>query len=133
MFDVKRGILFVKAYDNVDLIRSVESDTSYFYSLVEPGKLDTPFFYLDFSENSSNRNVKIEDYPIVIRNALGSDEVYIKGYKVPVRRLFIDWKMPLKLRKRWPIIVDKNGTPLYVPRYQKDFTPTSDSNFYVKF
>ncbi len=132
-FDVKRGILFVKAYDNVELIRSVEYDTSYFYSLVGPGKLDTPFFYLDFSENSSNRNVKIEDYPIVIRNALGSDEVYIKGYKVSVRRLFIDWKMPFKLRKRWPIIVDKNGTPLYIPRYQIDFTPTSDSNFYVKY
>ena len=56
----------------------------------------------------------------------------INGYKVSARRLMIDWKVPMRVRKIWPVIVNKNGVPIYIPRYQKNFVPNDKTNFFVK-
>lgn len=125
------GLCFFKEYDVLGF-REFDENLDYFYDLVEPGILDTPYFFLDFTVNSSNRNVKEDDYPLVIRNAQKDDEYEISGYKKELRRLFIDWKMPESARNRWPIIVNKDGIIVYVPRYQKDFVPEENCNFYVK-
>ena len=55
-----------------------------------------------------------------------------KKYKVhnfskKISRCFIDWKMPLCLRKIWPGIFDNSGSLVYVPRYRKDFKITDKS------
>ena len=129
---VKKGAYFVKEYDYVDFAdREIES-IDYSFVLNEPGVLDTEYFYLDFTKDTSNRNVKVSDYPLTIRNVRPSDYIYIKNNKISARRLLIDWKMPLSLRQRWPIILDKNDVPLYIPRYQKDFVPSKNINFFVK-
>ena len=131
-FKIKHSLFFVKEYDFVDIVPEELPLIEYSYILDKPGLLDTPYFYLDFTKDSSNRNVQSFDYPIQIRNTKIDDYVLINGYKVLVRRLFIDWKMPLRLRRRWPIILNVNGDSLYVPRYQKNFIPSKDCNFYVK-
>ena len=100
--------------------------------LDKPCELDTPYFYLNFLKDSSNRNVKNSDYPITIRNARSGDLYLIKGYKKQVRRLFIDWKLPITKRATWPVIVSSTGEIIYIPRYQKDFIPTKDCNLIVK-
>ncbi len=125
------GLCFFKEYDVLGF-REFDENLDYFYDMVEPGILDTPYFFLDFTVNSSNRNVKEDDYPLVIRNAQKDDEYEISGYKKELRRLFIDWKMPESVRNRWPIIVNKDGIIVYVPRYQKDFVPEENCNFFVK-
>ena len=129
---IKRGVYLVKEYDYLGFSDCEFIKASYSYVLSKPGQLDTPYFHLDFSYDSSNRNVSNDDYPITIRAALPSDTILIKGNKVSIRRLFIDWKMPLRLRNYWPIILDKNNNPIYIPRYQKDFIPSEEINFYVK-
>ena len=131
-FKIKHFLFFVKEYDFVDIVPEELPLIEYSFILDKPGLLDTPYFYLDFTKDSSNRNVQSFDYPIQIRNTKIDDYVLINGYKVLVRRLFIDWKMPLRLRRRWPIILNANGDSLYVPRYQKSFVPTKETNFYVK-
>jgi hypothetical protein len=40
--------------------------------------------------------------------------------------------MPLKLRKMWPVIKNKDGKVIYVPRYKENFIPSKEDNFYVK-
>ena len=125
------GLCFFKEYDVLGF-REFDESLDYFYDLTEPGILDTPYFYLDFTVDSSNRNVKEDDYPITIRNAQKDDEYEISGYKKELRRLFIDWKMPESIRNRWPIIVNKDGIIVYVPRYQKDFVREENCNFFVK-
>ena len=132
MLKVKNGVFLVKEYGLIDLIKPEKEDVSYRYVLDCPSKLDTDYFYLDFEGETSNRNISISDYPITIRNIEPSDHIFINGYKVLARRLLIDWKMPLRLRKRWPIILDKNGEPIYIPRYRKEFVPDSETNFFVK-
>ena len=106
--------------------------TDFSFKIDGPSTLDTEYFYLDFTGDTSNRNVSKDDYPITVRNAKPNDVYIIKGYEKQLRRLFIDWKVPVPLRKRWPIIINKNGTIIYVPRYQKDFKKEDNCNFYVK-
>ena len=125
-------LCFVKEYDKFSIKEDVPS-CDYEYVLEKPGKLDTPYFSLDFSGNTSGRNVSPEDYPLTIRNARADDAYKIKDYEKEIRRLFIDWKMPVSLRNRWPIIINKDGIIVYVPRYQKDFVPDEDCNFCVKY
>ena len=124
-------LCFLKEYDSFT-IKEDAASCDYEYKLEEPGKLDTPYFSLDFTGDSSNRNVFPDDYPLIIRNARPNDAYKIKDYEKELRRLFIDWKMPVSLRNRWPIIVNKDGIIVYVPRYRKDFIVEENMNFKVK-
>ncbi len=124
-------LTLVKSYGSFQFVdQKIETDFS--FKIEKPSTLDTEYFYLDFTGDTSNRNVSKDDYPITIRNAKPNDVYLIKGYEKQLRRLFIDWKVPVTLRKRWPVIVNKDGTIIYVPRYQKDFKKEDNCNFYVK-
>ena len=125
------GLKLVKSYDSFDLVHNA-NEQQFTFEIKEPMVLDTDYFYLDFTGDTSNRNITIDDYPLTVRNAKSDDTYIISGYSKQLRRLFIDWKVPLTLRKRWPVIVNKNGTIIYVPRYQKDFKKEDNCNFYVK-
>lgn len=125
------GLKLVKSYDSFDLIEDgKEQDFS--FEIKEPMKLETEYFFLDFTGDTSNRNVTLDDYPLTIRNAKPEDTYIISGYSKQLRRLFIDWKVPVTIRKRWPVIVNKKGIIVYVPRYQKEFKKADNCNFYVK-
>ena len=124
-------LTLVKSYDSFQFIDQ-NKDVNFSYKIDSPCVLGTEYFYLDFTGDTSNRNVGKEDYPLTIRNAQPNDVYLIKGYEKQLRRLFIDWKVPVPLRKRWPVIINKNGTVIYVPRYQKDFKKENNCNFYVK-
>ena len=126
------GLKFLKEYDSISIQEDVEA-SDYSFTLDEPGVLDTEYFYLDFTKDSSDRNVSLPDYPITIRNAKAGDVIEILNYSKELRRMFIDWKMPASLRNRWPVILNKEGKIIYVPRYFKDFVITPDLNFYIKF
>ena len=125
-----KSFSFVKSYDKCFFQHY--NEFQYSYLIESPSVFECDYFYLDFTKNTSNRNVTLNDYPLIIRNAKANDEYLIKDYTVKVNRLFIDWKMPLNLRKRWPVIINKDGKIIYIPRYQKDFKPTKDINFFVK-
>ena len=124
-------LTLVKSYDSFQFVNQ-NKEVNFSYKIDSPCVLDTEYFYLDFTGDTSNRNVGKEDYPLTIRNAQPNDVYLIKGYEKQLRRLFIDWKVPVPLRKRWPVIINKNGTVIYVPRYQKDFKIENNCNFYVK-
>ena len=126
------GLRFFKEYDSISIQEDI-SPSDYEYVLEEPGILDTDYFFLDFRKDSSDRNISLPDYPITIRNAKNDDLIEIKDYSKELRRMFIDWKMPVSLRSRWPVILNKDGKIIYVPRYLKDFKPDEKCNFYVKF
>ena len=125
------GLKLVKSYDSFDLVHNA-NEQQFIFEIKEPMVIDTDYFYLDFTGDTSNRNITIDDYPLTVRNAKSDDTYIISGYSKQLRRVFIDWKVPLTLRKRWPVIVNKNGKIIYVPRYQKDFKKEDNCNFYVK-
>ena len=126
------GLMFVKEYDSF-YIQEDATPVDYEFVMNEPGVLDNEYIFIDFRKDSSNRNVSLADYPITIRNARNDDLIVIKDYSKELRRMFIDWKMPASLRSRWPVILNKEGNIIYVPRYQKDFKPEENCNLRVKF
>ena len=125
------GLTLVKSYDSFQLVPNQE-DINYSFVLEQPGKLDTKYFFLDFTGDTSNRHISNDDYPLTIRNAKPEDVYLVSDYEKQLRRLFIDWKMPLLLRKKWPVILNKDNKIVYVPRYQKDFVIEENCNFFVK-
>ena len=127
---LKNHIIFEKSYGSVYLYKDLLN--SYSYRIEGPIELDTEYFYLNFTKDSANRNVSKDDYPLTIRNAQKDDVYLIKDYQVKVNRLFIDWKMPPHLRKRWPVILNKDNKIIYIPRYQRNFRLDKKCNFYVK-
>ena len=104
----------------------------YSFKLENPGTLDNEIVYLDFRGDTSNRNVYLSDYPLTIRPVKKNDKFVINNYEVEANRLMIDWKMPYRLRQSWPVIVNKDGKTIYIPRYQEEFVPDKDCNFFVK-
>ncbi|MCR4911280.1 MAG: tRNA lysidine(34) synthetase TilS [Bacilli bacterium] len=129
---IYKDLYLEKQYDSFDFRVGKISDASYSYKIDIPTVLDTEYFYLDFTGDTSNRNVSHDDYPLTIRNAQKGDKYLIQGYEVEVRRLFIDWKMPSTYRLIWPVIINKDNRIIYIPRYQKDFKTNKETNFYVK-
>lgn len=109
-----------------------KKDCSYKFTYNAPSKDDNEYFFMDFTKCSSDRNVRKESYPITIRPVDPKDVIQISNYKVKARRLLIDWKMPISLRRKWPVIVDINNKVIYIPRYQKNFKPDKCCNFFVK-
>ena len=125
------GLKLIKSYDSFEMVIN-QDEEGFSYTVKSPMVLDTDYFYLDFTGDTSNRNVSPNDYPLTIRNAEPDDTYLISGYQKQLRRLFIDWKVPITLRKRWPIILNNKGNVIYVPRYQKGFKKEENCNFYVK-
>ncbi|MCR5505834.1 MAG: tRNA lysidine(34) synthetase TilS [Bacilli bacterium] len=128
---VSDTLVFIKEYETCCFDINEES-IDFHFIVEEPCIMDNEYFYLDFTRDTRSRNVTVDDYPLVIRNATKDDVYTILNYPVKVRRLFIDWKMPISLRKRWPIILNKDNRIVYIPRYQNGFQPDEKCNFYVK-
>ena len=131
VFLEKQNVIVEKSYDCL-LVKKYKTFTGYKYVMNEPSIMDNEYFFANFLGDTSNRNISLSDYPLTIRSFRKNDQYKIKDYTVLVRRLFIDWKMPLEVRKVWPIILNKDGKVIYIPRYRKDFVPDENTNFYVK-
>ncbi|MBE6133417.1 MAG: tRNA lysidine(34) synthetase TilS [Erysipelotrichaceae bacterium] len=125
LIPLKDDYFLCKEYDVLS-IRKLET--------FEPIKVDSPtlidndLFYFDLEKRGEDKGLK---YPLTIRPYVKGDTYKIKDYEVQVNRLFIDWKMPMYLRKLWPLF-EYDGKIIYIPRYQSDFELKNDKYFYVK-
>ena len=127
---LKKDFAFLKEYESFkfDYLEPV----SYEFVVNLGDVIDNEYLFFDTNLNLEKRNLSKKDFPLTISNPKNGDEVRIKHYKVQIRRLFIDWKMPLSLRERWPIIRNNKNEIVYVPRYQKDFKKENSNEFFVK-
>lgn len=131
VFNINNKVSFVKEYNDLKFV-SNKKEITYFINVKKPSIIDNEFFFFDLTKDLNKRNLSLSDFPISIRTYKKGDLYLIKDYLVPVRRLFIDWKMPLSIRKKWPIFINKFGEVVYIPRYQPDFDKKSSPSFFVK-
>lgn len=124
-------VIIEKTYDQV-FVRPNNDLDGYMFVIKNRQVVDNKFFYANLLTDTANRNISDEDFPLTIRTYEKGDTYLIKDYQVQVRRLFIDWKMPSLLRKVWPLVLNKEGKIIYIPRYRKDFVVDKTLNFYVK-
>lgn len=119
-----------KSYQTILLVaRNIEQN--YEYQLDHPQKMITAYFEIDL-ENNQSANIKLEDYPLTIRNVRKTDKMIIKGYQKTITRAFIDWKLPAYWRASWPVILNKYGQVIFTPRYNSNFKISKDDFFLVK-
>ena len=59
--------------------------------------------------------------PLYLRNKKNGDYIEIKGLngKKKIKDIFIDCKLPLEIRKNYPLLVDSNDTILWIPNIKK--------------
>lgn len=131
-FVIYKGLYLFKEYDLFEFGVNKVEQKEFSYTVLCPCILSTPYFYLNFKQDTSDRNVDFDDYPLTIRNVKKKDFIMINGYKAEAQRLLIDWKVPFRKRMYWPVILNKNGEVIYIPRYRKDFQMSEKLSFYVK-
>ena len=66
-------LVLIKEYDYFEFELKKVEPISFEYKLERPTILDTPYFFLDFCGDTSDRNVSFSDYPLTIRNIKKSD------------------------------------------------------------
>lgn len=103
----------------------------YSITVHHPQEISADFFIARLKEEMPHRNITKSDWPLTIRSPKPNDQYRIKDYDVEVRRLFIDWKMPSVLREIWPVITNKKGTIIYIPRYHSDYVSDGINDFEV--
>ena len=127
-FEITDKLWLEKDYDEVYFVNAERVKP---YKMQFECKFKNEFIEVDFSNGAEDRGIKNTSNAFVIKNLDKNDEYIIKDYSSQVRRLFIDWKMPLFLREIWPGIYDKNGKLIYVPRYRKEFKDNHKSKFVI--
>lgn len=127
----KNSLICYKENDRMFIKENV-SNNSYCLNIDSPVLINNEILYINLLSDMSKRNIHDSDYPLTIRTYEKDDSYQIKTYSVPVRRLFIDWKMPTRIRKIWPLVINNKGKIIYIPRYRDDFVPDENCNFYVK-
>ena len=101
------------------------------YEFAVDKKVKKEFIELDFSNGAEDRGITNLPKKIIVKNCNKNDKVIIKNYSAKIRRLYIDWKMPLFLRDVWPGIYDEDGALIYVPRYRESFVDNHKSIFKI--
>lgn len=127
-FEITDKLWLEKDYDEVYFVNAERVKQ---YKKQFDSKFKNEFIEVDFSNGAEDRGIKNTSSELIIKNLDKNDKYIIKDYSVQVRRLFIDWKMPLFLREIWPGIYDKNGKLIYVPRYRKEFKDNRKSKFVI--
>ena len=91
------------------------------YSYSDIQLKEYPFFKVEKGESGVNAvTVHASDYPLTIRNYRKGDTIQLRFGKKKVSRFFIDRKIPLYLRKVWPIVLNKKAEVILVPGLGSD-------------
>lgn len=90
-----------------------------------------PHFDVYFDKEGVIPHIKKSEFPLTIKNA-SMDEIYvIDGNKKKISRVYIDMKMPRHIRLIWPVVKNKDGDIIYIPRYRKDYKPKPTDLFKI--
>lgn len=125
--NLPQGLKVLRAYDNCKFSFAEELTENYEIEITSVGEYILPtkeVIQVDYKEVKIDKisewelflPLNDETFPITIRTFKEGDRIclpHLNGTK-KVNRLFIDEKIPLALRKSWPMLVSKTGEILWV-------------------
>ena len=117
---INQNIELIKEYSKVSInCRKEIQEYSYLINYGE--ELETDIFRVSKSGNyKCEIGAYLEDFPLTIRNYLPGDKIRLKGGTKKISRIFIDKKVPSHLRKIYPVILNKEGVVIFLPKFYKD-------------
>jgi tRNA(Ile)-lysidine synthetase-like protein len=129
--DFPSGLKVIRSYRLCHFLFNNNETNEFYYTVNEPGECILPngdritFEYSQgLVENSPNRillNKKDVSIPIIIRTKEPGDRMSLKGMEgtKKIKRIFIDQKIPIEERARWPIVTDSTNRILWLPGLKK--------------
>lgn len=125
--NLPQGLKVLRAYDNCQFSFVEQLTEDYEIEITSEGEYILPtkeVIQVDYEEVKIDKisewelflPLNDETFPITIRTIKAGDRIrlpHLNGTK-KVNRLFIDEKIPLTLRKNWPMLVSKTGEILWV-------------------
>lgn len=104
----------IKEYDKIYFIDELYDDYRYVINDLKP--FSTPYFKIT-TQSDRFRCCKVEksDFPLLIRNFQKGDVIKMRYGKKKISRYFIDQKIPLYKRHRWPIVLNSQNEIILVP------------------
>ncbi len=99
---------------------------NYKYFINEPMLVENDLFIFDLINGKDNFYIKDDSFPLEISIAPQNEKVKIGTLYKKINRVFIDDKIPMKLRNIWPCIKDKYGKLIFLPR-KKDIFKIDDN------
>lgn len=123
----------IKSYDTLEFILDNEESSDFKIELVDSVEVFNGIIKID-DKSSSNSNYEIRlnskdiKLPLYVRNKREGDRINIKNMtgSKKVSDIFINEKISLNDRNKWPILVDSDNNILWVPGLKK-------SNFDIPF
>ncbi|MFS0638445.1 tRNA lysidine(34) synthetase TilS [Mesobacillus foraminis] len=131
--DLPNGLKIVRSYEKCHFVKNPGKWQPYLFELNGPGKISLPqggmieakyvweesiapqvqdTFILDLNQVS---------LPLLIRTRKPGDRMTLKGMSGTrkIKDIFIDEKIPISERDKWPVVTDRSGTILWLPGLKK--------------
>lgn len=124
-FQIAEDVYLHRSYDDIWVDDRIKKAASYRYVMEKPGECRLPDGQtVILSENRGEERGKSFElwyndfdsvFPVTIRNRENGDRIdYPFGTK-KIKDVFIDEKVPMDVRNRIPIVLDKTGRILWIP------------------
>lgn len=135
------NINVIKKYSAMSFEKNVQV-SNYKYEINNDIKLenDNTIKIVDSSETDSNFICRLNKndvcFPLFVRNKKDGDKMYVKGLngRKKVKDIFIDSKIPMIDREKWPIVVDSNDVIVWIPGLKKSkFDKTKQEKYDIIF
>ncbi len=119
-FKINKDYDLIKEYSKLYLKEKTEIK-NYSFIINKGEELETDIFRVSKSGNyKCEIGAKDEDFPLTIRNYLPGDKIHLKNGTKKVSRIFIDKKVPSPIRSKYPLVLNKDGVVIFVPKFYKD-------------
>ena len=106
----------------------LKDEVAYAYTYDHVQFEKTPYFCISQTGSSVEAlTLTKDDFPITIRNAKKGDQIQLRFGTKKLNRWFIDRKIPKKERKVWPVVVNKDGNVILVPKIGCDIAHFSNN------
>ena len=124
--ELPNNILITKSYDIIKFKEELNKK-NYEYELIDNLLLPNNycFHFVSSIEEDSNYVCRLNSsdisLPLSVRNKKDGDKMEIKGMKgsKKIKDIFINSKISLSDRQKWPIVVDSNGKIVWLPGLKK--------------
>ena len=126
-YNLPNDYLAIKEYDKVLIKKNIDSINIYDIELDDEVFLPNGMKLVRLSDTNENGNdilrINSSDVimPLRVRTRKNGDKLIVKnmnGYK-KLSEIFINAKIPLEKRDKWPVVVDSNDNIIWVPKLKK--------------
>ena len=136
--NLPNDVIALKAYNYLELQKSTDLISSYEVELNNYVSLPNNHIIekIDDTNNNSNNICRLSSsdviLPLIVRTRRLGDKMVIKGINKTkkVKDIYINSKIPIRLRDSWPIVTDSTGKIVWIPGIKKSiFDKNKDDNY----